>query len=141
MGKINVKIVTPERVVYEDFVDQITLPTESGEITVLAGHIPMVSKLRAGEMRTKTGGDETVLAVSTGFIEVKPNSQVVILADTAEREEELEIQKIEEAKARAQKALESARDKDDVAFAHAAAMLEREMARYKVVIKKRKRTS
>ena len=141
MGKINVKIVTPERVVYEDFVDQITLPTESGEITVLAGHIPMVSKLRAGEMRTKTGGDETVLAVSTGFIEVKPNSQVVILADTAEREEELEIQKIEEAKARAQKALESARDKDDVAFAHAAAMLEREMARYKVVIKKRRRTS
>lgn len=135
MTKIALKVITPERIVYEDEVDSVTAMTESGEITVLPHHVPLVSNLRAGEMRLKKGTEEIFLAASTGFIEVRPGNHVVILADTAERMEELELEAIEAAKEAARKLLEEKRDVDDVAFAHAAAMMERELARYKVASK------
>ena len=137
MSKINLKVVTPERIVYEDEVDLVTAMTEAGEITVLPEHIPLVSNLRAGEMRLKKDGEEHLLVASTGFLQVRPGNQVVILADTAERAEELDLAKIEEAKERAQKLMEEKRHVDNVAFANAAAMMERELARYKVA-KRRK---
>lgn len=136
--KISLKIVTPERVVYEDAaIDSVTAMTDSGEITVLPGHVPLVSNLRAGEMRFKKNGEEILLAASTGFLQVNAGSQVVILADTAERVEELELAKIETAKEHAQK-LMLEKHVDDVSFAHAAAMLERELAREKVAMKRKR---
>lgn len=136
MAKISLKLVTPERVVFEDEVDSVTAMTEMGEITILPGHVPIVSTLRPGEMRLKKDKDEEFLAVSTGFVEVRPHNQVVILADTAERMEELELEKIEAARDAAKKLLEEKREADDVSFADAAAALEREIARYKVAQKK-----
>ncbi|MBT3230339.1 ATP synthase F1 subunit epsilon [Candidatus Uhrbacteria bacterium] len=135
MIKINLKIVTPERVVFEDSVDSISVMTENGEITILSNHIPLVSLLRAGEMRLKDGKDQSLLAVSTGLIEVRPNNEVIILADTAERSDELAIEEIEKARDLAQKRLEEARDQSDVAYADALVHLEREMARHKVASK------
>ena len=135
-SKLHIKLVTPERIVFEDEVDSVTAMTESGEITVLPGHIALVTSLKPGEMKLRKGSGEEFLAVSTGFLEVRPGNQIVILADTAERLEELELEKIEAAKARAQEALEASRHKDDVSFADAAAALERELARYKVASKK-----
>jgi F-type H+-transporting ATPase subunit epsilon len=134
--KLSIKIVTPERTVYEDEVDSVTVMTESGEITVLPGHVPLVTNLRAGEMHLKKDGEEVLLAASTGFLQVHDGRHVVVLADTAERVEELELEKIEAAKERARQLLTEKRQADDVSFADAAAAMERELARYKVAMKK-----
>ena len=139
MSKLSIKIVTPERIVFEDEVDSISTMTESGEITILPNHVPLVSLLRAGEMRLMDSGKESALAVSTGLIEVRPGNTVIILADTAERSEELELAEIEKAKELAEKRLEEARNKNDVAYADALVHLERELARYKVVTKRKYR--
>lgn len=135
MSKLSIQIVTPERIVFEGDADSVSVMTEEGEITVLPNHIPLVSLLRAGEMRLKNNGAESLLAVSTGVLEVKAGSKIIILADTAERSEELELQKIEEAKKLAQQRLEEARKQNDVSYVDAAAHLERELARYRVAMK------
>jgi len=136
---LKLKIVTPERTVLEETVDSVTAMTQSGEITVLPGHVPLVSNLQAGELKIITKGKESYLAASTGFIQVRPGNEVVILADSADRLEELELEKIEIAKEKAKKLLEEKRNVDDEAFAHAAAMLERELARHKVVTRRKYR--
>lgn len=140
MNKLSLKIVTPERVVYEDEVDSVSAMTDMGEVTILPDHVPLVSNLRAGELRLKKDGEELLLVASTGFLEVRSGTEIVILADTAERIEELELAKIEEAKERARKLLEEKRHADDVSFADAAALLERELARYRVAMKRTHKT-
>lgn len=145
------EIATPERVVYKETVDSLTLPTKDGEITVLPNHIPLVSVLVPGVITVRKGKDEQYMAVSGGFIEVQPAqispaeklqsgrpiTRVVVLADTAERAEELTEAAIEKARADAQQALLEKRGADEESFATAAAALERELARLKVVRKRR----
>ena len=90
MKQIKLKIVTPEKILFEDIVSQVSVSTIMGEITILPNHIPLVSQLASGEIVIKTEqGREDLMAVSGGFIEVLPD-QVVILADTAERAEDIE---------------------------------------------------
>lgn len=140
MSKLEYKIITPERVVLEGEAASLSVMTEDGEITILPGHISLASLLKAGEMRVKTAqGKEELLAVSTGLIEVQANNKIVILANTAERSEELELEKIEAAKQLAEDALKNIRFREDVTFADAAAHLERELARYRVALKGKKR--
>ncbi len=131
MDALHFEITTPERTVYKDDVDQVTLPTSTGEITILPHHVPIVSQLVPGELVVKKGSDVTHMAVSGGFIEVRTGGQVVVLADTAERAEEIDIAKAEEARARAQQIMASARH-DNEQFAEANAILERSLARIKV---------
>lgn len=138
MKKLRLSIVTPERNIYEDEVDSVTVMTQMGEITVLPGHVPLVANMQAGELRTKKDGVEQLMVASTGLLQVRSGYEVVILADTAERAEELELEKIEQAREAARKMLLEKRHGDDVAFADAAAALERELARYRVAIKKKK---
>ena len=138
MKKLKLNLVTPEKIVYEAQVDQVTAMTEAGEITILSGHIPLVATLRSGELRTKTDGHEELLVASTGFIEVRPGNEVVFLADTAERAEELDLKSIEEARERAARTLEEARNKEDVDFGALTAGLERELARHRVALKRKK---
>lgn len=133
---IHFKIVTPERVVFEEDVDAVTLPTADGEITVLPHHIPLVSLLKAGEVRIKKGHEEIPLAVSNGVIEVD-GENIVVLADTAERGDELEEEKIEKAREAAQNLMNAKRG-DEEGFAEASAGLERELARLKVVRRHRR---
>lgn len=139
MKTLNFKIVTPERVVFEDIVDEVILPTTEGEITVLPHHIPLVALLQAGVLRIKKGNEETPLAVSSGVIEID-GKRVVVLADTAERVDELEEEKIERAREEARKLMESKRG-DEEGFAEATAALERELARLKVARRYRKSKS
>jgi len=136
MSKLSLKIVTPERIVFEDSVDSISVNTENGEVTILQNHLPLVSLLRAGEMTLKTGTETTHLAVSTGLLEVRPGNVVIILADSAERSDELDLKAIEEAKKLALQRLEEARNKGDVAYADALVHMERELARHRVASKK-----
>ncbi len=138
MKQLTIKIVTPERIVFEGEAESLSVMTETGEITVLPDHIPLVTSLRPGEMRLKQNGEENLMVISTCFLEVRPGNQIVVLADTAERVEELELEKIEKAREEARKILEEKRAVDDVAAAAATAALEREMARYRVAIKRKK---
>ncbi|MFA5926358.1 MAG: F0F1 ATP synthase subunit epsilon [Parcubacteria group bacterium] len=132
--KIKFKIVTPERTVYESEVDQVTLPTSEGEITVLPNHIPLISVLRAGEIVAKRENEEVAIAASGGMIEVQKN-EITVLADTAERAEEIDVKRAEEAKARAEKIKEEKIRMDETEYATAAAILEKNLARIRVAKK------
>lgn len=138
MKKLHLSIVTPERIVYEDEVDSVSVMTDMGEVTVLPDHIPLIANLRAGELTLRKDGAVQYLVASTGFLEVRPGNKLVVLADTAERAEELELEKIEEARERARQLLLEKRHVDDIAFADAAAILERELARHRVAMKRKK---
>lgn len=139
--QIKLKIVTPEKEILKDFYDQVTLPTMNGEITVMARHTPLVAILKPGELRLKKGGHITALAVSSGFIEVRPNSKIVILADTAERAEHIDLDRAEAARQRAKKMLDEKMHEEHVDYAKLQALLEKEMARIKVARKYKKISS
>jgi len=133
-GKIKFKIVTPERVVFEEEVDRVTLPTQEGEITVLPNHIPLISVLQAGELVAKKNGKEIAMAVSGGMVEVQKN-ELIVLADTAERAEEIDLARAEEARRRAEKLKEEKVRMDETEYAAVAAALEKNLVRIKVAKK------
>lgn len=135
--KIKFKIVTPEKIIYSDEIDKVTIPTKAGEITVLAKHSPLISILTPGEMRLVKGEDIIPISVSTGFIEIRQNSEVYILADTAERAEEIDIARTEQARKRVEEMLKDKDKLSDINFASLQAALNREMARIKVANKYR----
>src|SRR3989338_515301 len=122
MDNLHFEITTPERTVYKSEVDQVTVPTAMGEITVLPNHIPLVSQLVSGELVIKKGSEKIHLAVSGGFVEVRQGNHVVILADTAERAEEIDVARAEEARERARQLVSQARP-DAESFAQASALL------------------
>lgn len=135
---IKFEIVTPERVVLRQEAFQVTVPTTSGEITILPDHIPLVSILQPGVIEVKRLDNVVeIMAVSGGFIEVLKD-KIVILADTAERAEELDEDRIKEAHQRAEELKKSARAADDVDFADVSARLEKELARLRAVSRWRK---
>ncbi|MBI5221832.1 MAG: F0F1 ATP synthase subunit epsilon [Candidatus Magasanikbacteria bacterium] len=139
MSKINLKIVTPEKIIYQnDQVDQVSIPTSTGEITVLPNHIPLVSILKSGEMIFKENGQDNYFAVSGGFLEVKDGNEVIILADNVERAHEINIEKAEAAKAKAETQMRELHNREDVDFAKLQAVIDREANRLRVGNKYRK---
>lgn len=134
---IKFEITTPEKKVYSEDVEQITIPTLEGEITVLPGHIPLVAALRAGELKVIKNKEEIPMAVSGGFIEITPE-KVVVLADSAEHAEEIDEKRAEEAKARAAK-LMTEKKFDAEEFAVLSAKIEKELARLHVAKKRKHR--
>lgn len=134
---LHVEIVTPDKIVYSDDVDQITLSTLNGQITLLPNHVPLVTQLIPGECTVKKGSTEQLLAITGGFLEFSDN-KVTIMADYAIRSGDIEEAQAEEARKRAEKALSekaSARD-----FAEAEAQMRKALLELKVV-QKRKRTT
>lgn len=133
---IKFKIVTPERTVVEEEIYQVTLPVEGGEVTILPEHIPYIGALRAGEIvfRKEQNGEETSLATSGGFVEFHDNV-LSLLADTAERAEEIDLARAEEARKRAEALKKERLTMDDEEYARTAAALEKEMARVQVARK------
>lgn len=126
---IKFEIVTPERTVFSDEVLQVIVPTQEGEITVLPNHSPLVCQIKPGVLELKKpDGKMEVAFVAGGFIEVL-HDKVVVLADSAERAEEIDLAKVEEARARAEEAMKRVRADDDEEFAAISAQLERELAR------------
>lgn len=128
---LHLALITPDRVVFEDEVDAVSLPTPQGEITVLPHHIPLLSILAPGSVLVRRKGEESLFAVSRGVIEVD-GALVRVLADTADRAAELEEEAIRQAKEKAEKLLQEKRA-DAEEFAEVSAILERELARLKVV--------
>ena len=137
-NKINLQIITPEKIAYRDKADQITLPTEDGEITILANHIPMISTMKHGELVIKNNGKEIPMAICNGFVEVRGNC-IIVMTDIAERVEEIDEKKAEEAKKRAKDLLAEKDRLSDVAFADATALLEKSLARIRVARKRKRR--
>jgi F-type H+-transporting ATPase subunit epsilon len=134
---LKIKIVTPEKVVYENEVFQVSIPTMSGEITVLKNHIPLVSVMKAGELRIKDKSGEVHLAVSGGFVEVRGNNEIVLLSDYAERAEEIDVQRAEEARKRAEEQMKQAKNIENVDFAKLQALIDRNMNRIRIARKYR----
>lgn len=136
MAAIKLKAVTPEKTVIEMDVYQATLPVEGGEVTILPEHIPYIGAIKAGEiiLRKTAGGEEISLATSGGFAEFHDNT-LVILADTAERAEEIDLARAEEARKRAEELKKEQVHMSDEEYARTAALIDKEMARVRVARK------
>lgn len=133
-SKLHVQLVTPQRIVMSAEVKSLTCPTLEGLITLLPGHAPLVSTLASGEMTAKTDTEEFYIHVSGGFVQVKPNSEVIILADAAEHHYEIDIDRAEQARQLAEKTLKE-QVLSDEEYAIAAHMLQKNLARITVARK------
>lgn len=132
--KIKFKIVTPERTVSENEIDQATLPVLDGQVTILPGHRSYIAALKPGEIMIKIDGKETLMATSGGFIEFQ-NNTLIVLADTAEHAEEIDIARAEEARKRAEDLKTQKVSMNEMEYARVAAAIEKEMARVRVARK------
>ena len=132
------QIITPERVVSSEEISQVSLPTAEGEITILNHHIPLITVLEPGELRYKKNNEEFSLAVSGGFVEVRENGTVIVLADTAEHAHEIDLARAAEAQERAAKLMQETRHKDEVDYSALQVQMEKELARLRVGNKYRK---
>jgi F-type H+-transporting ATPase subunit epsilon len=103
---IRLEIVTPERLAYEDDVDSVNVPGIEGELGILPHHAPLLSMLGFGELRIRKGGAEEVFAIVGGFVQVRPD-KVVVMAETADLAGEIDLEKAQEARREAERALES----------------------------------
>lgn len=133
---LNLEIVTAERVVYKDDVDFVSAPGADGSLGILPRHAPLISVLKAGELHYRKGGDETSLAIGGGFIEVL-NNKVTVLADSAERSEEIDLGRAEESRKRAEQTLANRGALRPEELAMAEASLRRALARIDVVQRRR----
>ncbi|HET7703894.1 MAG TPA: F0F1 ATP synthase subunit epsilon [Candidatus Limnocylindrales bacterium] len=102
---LQLEIVTPEKLAYQDEVDSVVLPGSEGELGVLPHHAPLVSTLGAGELRLRKGGTEESFAIVGGFLQVLPD-KVVVMAETADMASEIDLEKAQEARRQAEQALE-----------------------------------
>ena len=100
------EIVTPERLAYSDTVDAVQLPGAEGEMGVLPNHAPLLATLGVGELRIRRGGFEESFAIVGGFVQVRPD-KVVVMAETADMASEIDVEKAQEARREAERALES----------------------------------
>lgn len=132
MKSIKLKITTPERVVLEKEFQSISLPTEKGEITVLPDHISLLTSLVPGEVQARNKNGEVLMAVSGGFVELHDN-EMNILADTAERAEEIDLERAEKARKRAEEAKqEASKNLDETQYATVLSRIEKNLVRIKV---------
>jgi F-type H+-transporting ATPase subunit epsilon len=104
---LELEIVTPDKLLLREPVEGVQIPGKNGELGVLPGHAPLITELTIGEISYRQGTNTHYIAVAWGFAEVLPN-KVTILADTAERGEEINVKRAHEAKARAEEALKRA---------------------------------
>jgi len=131
---IDFKIVTTERTVFEDKVGQATLPVMGGQVTILPNHRSYIAALESGEIILKNNSGEISLAVAGGFLEFHKN-KLVILADRAEKAEEIDLERAEEARKKAEELKKEKISMDDSEYAKVAAMIEKEITRIKVAKK------
>ena len=135
MAKMQLDIVTAERLVSSDQVDVLVAPGGDGELAILPHHAPLLTTLKPGEMRVVKDGEESYIAVSGGFLEMIGNT-VTVLADTAERADEIDVERSEEALRRAQERIAEAPGEADLE--RAVASVRRSQARLMVARRRRR---
>jgi len=133
---MNIEIVTPEAKVYEDTIDSVVMPTTSGEIDILPGHIPIVTEIMAGELIVSKSGTRQSLAISKGFAQCV-GDKISILAEDAIHIDEIDESAVEEAQKRAENALATM----EKMSGEEVAMLETQIAyaRAQILLKQKKR--
>jgi F-type H+-transporting ATPase subunit epsilon len=127
MKTIKVNVVTPDGSVFDSDVEMVSTKAQSGELGVLPGHIPLVAPLEIGSVRLKKEGKTELVAVSGGFLEVRPD-QVTILAQAAELATDIDVERALRAKERAEQRMQEARQ-EDVDFRRAQLALRRAINR------------
>ena len=136
--QLQLKIVTPEKLILEELVDQVTVPTTEGELTILPDHIAIIASLASGDIIAKKENEDIPMAVSGGFLEVKQidgKTEVAILADYAEHVTDITEDAISKAQIRAEELKKQMENKEIVDFEHFEAELERNLTRVKIADK------
>ena len=137
MTTLKLEIVTAERQIFSGDVNVIVAPGTEGQLGILPSHAPLMTILQPGELLIRKDGDEIYMAITGGFLEVRPD-KVIVLADACERSEEIDIQRAEEAKHRAEERLTTLGPELDQARVEAA--LHRSLIRLRVAERRRRRT-
>jgi F-type H+-transporting ATPase subunit epsilon len=127
------EIVTPEKMVVRDQAEEMQIPGKNGYLGILPGHAPLISELAVGEISYRNGGTTHHLSVAWGFAEVLPD-KVTVLAETAERADEIDVKRAQEAKQRAEERLKSGNTEVD--YSRAEVALQRAESRLDVAEKK-----
>lgn len=136
--KLQLKIVTPEKLIFEEEVESVTIPTTEGEITILPDHIPLIATLASGNIIANSNGEEIPMAVVGGFVEVRKDdikTIVAILADFAEHVKDISDEEIQKAKDKAEELRKKAENGEIVDFEHFETELERSLTRVKIADK------
>ena len=136
MSTIQVDVVSAEAEVFSGMAEFVALPGESGELGILPGHTPLITRIKPGAVRIQNGNDEELVFVAGGILEVQPN-KITILADTAIRGHDLDEARALEAKARAEENLKG--NASDVDYARAQAELSVAVAQLAALAKLRKK--
>ncbi|MCH8821046.1 ATP synthase F1 subunit epsilon [Patescibacteria group bacterium] len=130
-SKFLLQLVTPEKKSFDDVVDQVTIPTIEGNITVLPNHMSLVTSIKPGELIVKQGSKETNIASGFGFAQIT-GQQVSILTDLAEEAENISEKEAEEARRRAEDTLKEKERLSSEEYAAVAAALEKSLVRLRV---------
>ena len=137
MAKLRVEVVTGEReVLVADDVDMVVAPGIEGQLGILPQHAPLITTMTPGELRIVRGGAEEALAIGGGFLEVGP-ARVMVLADTAEHADEIDLARAEEARRRAEADIAASRTRGDIDLASAQAAMRRSVVRLQVAQRRR----
>lgn len=136
MATFRLEVVTAERLVFSDDVNIVLAWGTEGQLGILPHHAPLMTMLLPGDLLIRKDNEEQYLAISGGFLEVRPD-KVIVLADACERAEEIDVTRAEAAKRRAEEILKARAPELDAAIAEAA--LRRSLARLKVAEKRRRR--
>jgi F-type H+-transporting ATPase subunit epsilon len=130
MDKLQLEIVTPDRLLLREPVDEVQVPAKGGYLGVLPGHAPLITELQIGEISYRQGKATRSLAAAGGYCEVLPD-RVIILAEKAEKSEEIDLKRAQSAKERAEKRLSDSQN-PDIDFNRAAVSLQRAVSRIQV---------
>jgi F-type H+-transporting ATPase subunit epsilon len=130
MKQIELKIVTPEKVLYQGMVDAVSVSTREGEITVLPDHLPIIAAIKPGELRIKVDGKVNAFSITRGVAEVDGKT-ITILTDAAEKAEEIDEKRAEEARKKAKDIMAGVRG-DEEKYVDAVAHLERALSRLRI---------
>jgi F-type H+-transporting ATPase subunit epsilon len=136
MATFRLEVVTAERMVFADDVNEVVVWGMEGQLGILPYHAPLMTMLQPGDLLIKKDNEEEYLAISGGFLEVRPD-KVIVLADACERAEEIDVARAEAAKRRAEETLKERPPEVDTAAAEAA--LRRSLARLKVAERRRRK--
>ncbi len=131
MSKLTLEIVTPDRALVRESVDEVQVPAADGYMGILPGHTPLLATLQVGQLSYRIGQQTTVLHVAFGFVEVLPD-RVTVLAQIAERAEDIDIERAESAKRRAEERLAQASQGQGIDFERARVAMMKSLIRLQV---------
>ena len=132
MDSIHFQLVTPEKTVLSKELTSLSCPTSLGQITILPNHIPLVANLVPGELHAKSGNEDFFVYVAGGFVEVKPNNQIVVLADAAQHHFEIDQAQAEAAKAKAETEMKANSQMSEQEYAKVAGVLQQSLAKLNI---------